>query len=1634
MQYVGSWQQLKKVSLPVFKGEVRKYESWRAAFMACVDQSPLPAYHKLLYLRDYLGGEALQAVDSLPYTPAAYQAALERLERKYGGERRRIALYLENLQTLKQVRHGKAKDMERFVETLDVLVVNLRDSARQGELGAGTFYMNMLRKLDEQTLADYKRWVASCGAIESVEVLLMWATQESQFLTEAAETLTGLDKDVSQSTSQQSSSSKNVSKAKVRSFVTVADKKPTILCGLCEGKHAIWKCPEFSDMTVQKRWEKARSLKLCFRCLGHGHSGNNCSRSRPCGVQGCTETHNRLLHRVKAESDETTASKSSSASREKGPSTEGGATAKTTVMMNYSKRPVMLRTIPIRLRKDRKNVTVNALLDDGSTQSYLNSDVAAELGISTKQFKVAVSTLNGRVEELQTMSVECQVESLDGSYIAPFSAITADQVTGDMKAHDWRLDCSKYAHLAEIPFPEVGKQKSVDLLIGLDNAELHFSLEDVKGQAGEPIARKTPLGWTCVGSNQSQEDKVESCGFSRVYFNHQSMDALVRQMWDLESPVSSQSQYSPREQEILAVTKDSLVRVEGRYQVGIPWKQRPPSINGSYEVALKRLKSTESRLRKDPVVANEYCRVLRSHEEKGYIRLVRDEARTGWFMPHFAVTRLQAATTKVRVVFDASAKVAGVCLNDYIHVGPKLQRELPNVLLRFRQNPVALVADVAEMYLQIQLPEEDRLSHRFLWRDMNSAVEPKMYEYNRVVFGVNASPYLAQFVSQQHAIAYQEQYPRAAETILKSTYMDDSMDSAEDDHEAIQLYKQLTQVWNLAGMHARKWISNSAEVLAHVPPDDRAGQINLEEGVLPTTKTLGVTWQAADDVFRFVSKPPTHPLVFTKRAFLKKLATLFDPIGFVAPFVVLGRIIFQEMWSVGADWDDQLPKSICAKVSKWYDQLEQLDGIKIPRCLRLDSPEVVKSSALHVFSDASQEAYGAVAYLRHEYLSGEVSCRIVAAKTKVAPLSAVSIPRLELMAAVLGCRLGASVADALNLSQLDRVMWTDSMNVIWWIRNLSRRFKPFVAHRIAEIHEKTDSSQWFHTPTDVNPADLASRGATASQLVGNQQWENGPEYLLGDRGQWPPQPADVPKPTASELRKSVVVSDEHDGMVKQTSLLSFLNVADWRLAPEKFSSLSHLIRVTAWVMRFVNNCQCLADERMSGNLSHEEIADAEMCVFRSAQREEFPQEYKMLSSGKPIPATSPLRGLLPVLDEYGVMRLSGRLQNAEFLPYEMQHPILLPRNSWVTLLVIRHQHEMDNHVAGTSHTLSKLMEKYWIVAGREAIREWERICSECKRRKAKPAVQVMAPLPQIRLKEPLRAFGRVAVDYAGPFITIQGRGQRRAKRYLCVFTCLACRAVHLEMASGLDTNSFMNAFQRMCNRRGVPEEVLSDNGSNFIGAERELSELFDQQATDEITELTKDLRIKWSFLPPLSPHFGGVHESMVKSAKKSIYAILGNADVNDEELMTAFSGAEALMNSRPITPPSSDHRDDMPLTPNHFVAGHAGRYAVQADGDHSLRKRWRRIQELLSHFWKRWMREWVPSLNRRSKWTTEEKNMKVGDVVLVVSSDTPRGKWPLGRVVEIKPGSDGKVRVVQVEVGGKIMLRPINRLCPIVSE
>ncbi len=368
-------------------------------------------------------------------------------------------------------------------------------------------------------------------------------------------------------------------------------------------------------------------------------------------------------------------------------------------------------------------------------------------------------------------------------------------------------------------------------------------------------------------------------------------------------------------------------------------------------------------------------------------------------------------------------------------------------------------------------------------------------------------------------------------------------------------------------------------------------------------------------------------------------------------------MLLQDMWRAAVDWDDPLGEDIENRAWQWLQELSTLSEIEVPRCIRLGQEEDMTSMILHTFVDASLEAYGSVVYAVCMYSSGCKSSRIIAAKGHVAPLEEISIPRLELMAAILGLRLAESTCQVLDISLHDAVFWSDSMNVLWWIRGHSRQFKPFVANRVGEIQRMTMPVQWRHVPTAENPADIITRGVTASQLVAKQSWCAGPEFLIHEECDWPDRFLEKVSTSQGEMKQ------RHLKEAECVTMHSAISVDEnWSLNPERFSDWVKLVRRQACVRRFLHNCRLPKAERKFSDLQVEEIEDAEIQIISNMQKLVFSEEYTALKKNKVLSNNSKLLALNPQLDDDGLMRSNGRLKHADYLSSAERFPIILPRN------------------------------------------------------------------------------------------------------------------------------------------------------------------------------------------------------------------------------------------------------------------------------------------------------------------------------------------------------------------------------------
>jgi hypothetical protein len=951
-------------------------------------------------------------------------------------------------------------------------------------------------------------------------------------------------------------------------------------------------------------------------------------------------------------------------------------------------------------------------------------------------------------------------------------------------------------------------------------------------------------------------------------------------------------------------------------------------------------------------------------------------------------------------------------LHKQLMIGPTLQEDLFSILTRFRTYQYVLSSDIAKMFRQILMQESHRDYQRILWRDDQS--KPlEMYRLKTVTYGTACAPFLAVRSLQQLAHENIQNYPLASKIILREFYMGDLLTGTNSLNEAIQIRDEITSILKGGGFQLCKWASNCAELL---PKSTDSSEISkfITLDLQADTKTLGLLWNCATDKLKYnISDFSTNPV--TKRGILSIIAQIYDLIGLISPIVVRAKIILQNLWSLNLDWDDQVPPSIENLWSQFLTDLRHLPNLQIPRKVIISSPAVVIE--LHGFCDASVQAYGACVYIRSINQHNNINVHLLCAKSRVAPLKPISLPRLELCGALLLTRLVARISKILNLNFQKQYYWTDSSIVLAWISANANSWQTFVANRISEIQDTTTRADWNHVRSKDNPADIVSRGMSPKELMNSDLWWHGPAWLRTPSENWP---KSYPDQTQSVPEKRKIT------LVATTATPEFETLT-------KFSSFSKLQRVIALCLRFIHNCHHKTN-KVSGFLTCDELNKARVAILKIIQRQHFNTELTDLKNNKTIRKDSKLIALSPFLSKEGLIRVGGRLTHAP-INFNQKFPIVLPANHYITELIVRQEHERQLH-AGPQATLCSIRQVYWPISGRNTVRKIIHRCVNCFKANPKGLTQKMGDLPVDRL-QPARPFIKTGIDYAGPIYLKTGtsRSKQRVKAYIALFICFTTKAIQIELVGDLTTESFLNALKRFISRRGHVAEIYSDNATNFTGASRELKLLLNSSKCQNlISQEMNNVNIRWHFIPPRSPHFGGLWESGIKSIKYHLKRVIGDTSVTYEEMYTLLTRVEACLNSHPLTPMSPDPTDFSVLTPAHFLIGEPTTAPLEPNLEElkiNRLSRWQRIEQLRQQFWCRWIREYIPQLQLRPKGQRiTNDNVQPGDMVLIKEDNVVPLHWPLGRVVQVHPGHDGVVRVVSVKTAkGAVVSRSVKKLC-----
>lgn len=1626
-----------EVPLPTFNGDYKGWTPFKNLFDSLVDgRASLSGSQKMHLLKSHLRGDAAQLLQSLQISDDNYAEATRILENRYDNKRFIIEDHLRTFTSSPKIQDESASAIKKLhdviIETTRALTV-LAVPVNHWDL---ILIFIAVEKLDHDSRRHWE--------MQMTRERLPTLKQLTDFLDNRWQALEMMPK--KQQSKQSVGTSALNKKSNVRAMISEsnASSQSEKSCPICDGSHNPFNCESFIALDIDGRIKLLADANRCYNCLRTGHRSPVCPSNKRC--QTCKSKHHTLIHQRYANSPKgvcVTTTTSNSAEHQIStnvpnstvPTTSSSTTlTSSTVYTNESPRSAVLLATAMVLVRGANNSChrLRALLDSASDSCFVTDAAVKRLQIESKPTSMSISGI-GHTDAGKSFSkvVLFLFSRHDPKFALTVNALTIPKITGKLPAQ--HISHERWQHLQNIPLadPQYHVPKSVDLLLGADILGLCLRDGQLASDNGSPFALNTAFGYILFGQIEIQSSShirsLTGCtSLDECDTQERSLDTLLRSFWEIEE-LSSNRFHTPSEQQCEEHFQQTHLRTEdGRFVVALPFSASAQPLGDSRLSASIRLHQLERRFRSSPELKSLYVEFMRDYEDQRHMELIDPSERNRpntYYLPHHGVMKSSSTTTKLRVVFDASNRTTtGISLNDNLLTGPKVQHDITSIVIRWRAHKFVLMADVRQMYRQIRVASGDCDFQRILWRESES--EPvRDYRLLTVTYGTSAAPFLAIRCLQQLASDASSEYSLAANAILNETYVDDIMTGASDYNTLISLKDQLNELLYSAKLELRKWSSNNDQFLNTIPIAHRLQQQSRDLSFGEQVKALGIIWDPETDEFSIRVNLKPIDKETTKRSILSDTAKLYDPLGWLSPSIIVAKKLLQDLWQQGTGWDDPLPYKIVQRWSAFREQLAMLQQIRIPRWFGGVANEFVE---LHGFCDASTLAYAAVVYARVIRPAGEVIVSIVSSKTKVAPIKTVSLPRLELCGALLVAKLLESIRTALYQTETRTFAWSDSQVALGWLRGNPNRWRPFVANRVTEAINLVAPSSWKYISTHDNPADCASRGLTPLQLKSFTKWWSGPEWLRLPVDRWPQyrfNEIDIDKLPESRRVQVYALAARvtNDGL---TYLL------------EKYSSLRTLQRVTAWCNRFCINARLPKSQRHVGELTASEMHGALTYWVKETQSVGFPDEINCCLNKTDVADKSRLRPLHPHIDALGVLRVGGRLANSHLNP-EAKYPIILPKYSPLTNLIIAQTHTQTFH-GGSSIMLAQLHRSFWILGAKSLVRRYVHNCTTCARYSSKCFSQLMGQLPATRVT-PSRPFLNTGVDYAGP-ISIKASRLRNAtstKGYIAVFVCLATKALHLELASDLSTNAFLAAYKRFTARRGKCAHMFSDNGTNFVGADRELSSLLQSAITDNNSVIARHFAsdgTDWSFIPPASPHLGGLWEAGVKSVKNHLRKILGNARLTFEEFSTVLAQIEACLNSRPLCPMTDDPADCDALTPGHFLIGEALTTVPHpnlTDINMNRLDRWQLVQRLYQHFWRQWSDEYLRKLQSRPKWTGTKPNISVGQLVLVTHENTAPAKWPLARVVATRPGKDGLVRVAVLKCGDSAIERAITKLRPL---
>ena len=1527
--------------MPSFNGTVEGYPSFKAHFRLAVHQVALPIFAKFMALKAALEKaiELQSFLNTLEPGTTGYALLLNELEDRFGGRERQLHRHASNIRFLPVATEDHHKHLQGFVDTVQAYHACLGSRAAV-EIESYNHFNTIYYKLDRNLRMKYRTYCRTMGLSAAREGsaanLLAWVKNvilaplrmETHRLKpdDRGKPAPGLPRGEFKKPFQRGPPGRAM----------VADQGPE--CVLCTGNdkaHNLDKCPTFKQKAVHDRKALTFQLRRCFICLQSGHRASQCN-GKKCH---CNQRHHPLLCTREQQAlhvQEQPPGLQDLIPAENDLAATAGYVAKLHYVSHHptyqpppeiiaqqhweeksfilkvlegetSQKAISLRYVALVIRNPQNNrwTRTVALLDDGANISLISERLMDKLGIQAERKPIHIGGIGGRSVTHNSGAAHVALEHLNGRIRYNVRMSSLPDPVGGLTMTDWASLSQQWEHLRDIPFHPLPADPTVQLLIGNDLNFLHRSLHEVHARHNReaPIARLTTFGWTATGPYSPPLNIVQVHTSCRTALTHIEMDGPLIVNSDDRSALK-----------LLATTVAQLE--SGHYQAPVLWRglARPP-YNAMH--ALRDWWRTWQSLKTKPDIYQRYDEVVQGWISKRYVRQVpmhEQRPLQCYHLPHFPVVREDHLSTKIRIVMNAKASFLGQpSLNDCVLPGPAIMNDLADVLFNFRRFRYGVSGDIQEMFLRICMMPEDRPFHRFYYSPLGSDI---IHEFEALVhqFGNRGSPFIAMYVVLNHAWLHREEYPLAYRIVKDYSIVDDCMTSLPYLADAINAVHQLVGLFQLCNMNIHKWAVSDPQILQDGVITQTTEPKYFTEHTENATTTLGLVWHTDDTLGFQVPKNPVD--TFTKRSALSLNNTLFDPHGLLLPFRMLGRFLYKDicLQKPPIAWDQELEPKMASEWRKWEDQLADFAEFKVPRWLGLE-----EFQQMHVFGDASGQAFGACAYV-----VTTKNTSLVGAKAHLQRSHTQTIPRLELDAALEAMRLGQKLAKSMEIDPTKIHYWSDSVNTLHWIKNPARQLEDYVLRRAYTIREETSPYQWHHVATNFNPADLLTRGVTSKNLLGCDLWWHGPKFIT--TGAWP---------------NPMVQVQDYVSLPKQSEINNLLRIFAGHQVPDPLANASS----------FLQGIRTLQVLLKALKVARPDSKYAFSAWLKYEQRAWFQDQLAKVSQGNSIM----WQGVkIFVLNQMLVM--TGRTD-------QPPRPLLHPQSRLAQMWVVHMHENVLQHCGGHRTLTAACRQQVWLWQGSSLFRQVSRNCVKCRRVLPRPRAQQMAPLPPARYAlQPMTVFTEVSLDYAGPWYTKQGRGKVRQPRFLLLVCCMASRACALEFTYSETTDSTLMALQRFASRYRLPNSIYSDNAPSLVAAAKIINDWSGEQGNLPVHPDWRD--IHWTFSHPRAPHSNGVTESLIKSAKHSIKKILRDDTTTDDILRTVFAFAEDILNQRPIALVNNSPQDLETLTPALLLGRAKGNIAPGPASTSKLLSNWRLANQMALKFWNQFRLEVVPELEK----------------------------------------------------------------------